>query len=316
MKIEGIISAMVTPFEAGGQRVEEVGLRSLVNRTIRAGADGLVPCGGTGEFSALSDDERRFVTSVVCDEAAGRVPVIPHTGAASTKEAIALSQHAEEVGATAVLLTVPYFEPISFVEAREYYAAVAGSVGIPIVVYNHPGSTGLHMTTSFLVELANEIETVKYVKDSSGDLGQLFELASEHAEEITVLSGVDSLLGPALLLGVRGAIMGGVNFLASPYSRMMAAARDGDLAAVASLWRGLYPVTHFLDTNPYNPAVKAGCEVIGESSGVCRSPAQPLTRERFEQLKKLMTASGVVEVEAGDSLEGTKIGRGDGRHSA
>jgi len=283
--IEGIVAAMVTPFTEDGARVAEEALRSLVDRLIDEGADGLVPCGGTGEFAALSHGERRHVVEVVVDQTAGRVPVIAHTGAASSKEAIELSRHAEEVGATAVMLVLPYFEPITLEEAFDYYADIADAVGLPIVAYNHPGSTGLHMTTSFLVRLATEIESVKWVKDSSADLGQLFELAAEHPDDITVLNGIDSLLAQALTLGVRGAIMGGVNFLAPTYARMLQASREGDPARLTTLWRDLYPVVHFLDTNPYNQAIKAACEIIGHPAGPPRAPARPLSVERYDDLK-------------------------------
>ena len=108
-----------------------LGCDRLVDRTIDAGIHGLVPCGSTGEFSTLTATERERVVEVVIEQAAGRVPVVPHTGACSTREAIGLSQHAERTGATAIMVVAPYYEPFSIAETKRYYADVAGSVSIP-----------------------------------------------------------------------------------------------------------------------------------------------------------------------------------------
>jgi len=288
--LEGINSAMVTPLTPGGEELDEDALRSLVDRTIDEGVDGLVPCGGTGEFPALSHQERRRVVEVVCEQAGGRVPVIAHTGAGSTAEAIALSQHAEASGADAVMLIIPFYEPITSVEVSHYYAAVSKAVDLPLIAYNHPGSTGYNQTSLLLRQLSRDIENLAYAKDSSGDLGQLFEHTCGDDCGITVLNGMDSLLGPALLLGVKGAIMGGVNFLCPAFAQMMRAAREDDVARLVDLWRAMYPIAHFLEVHPYIPAVKAGCEIIGHPAGPARSPMQPLSTAEYTQLESLLAS--------------------------
>jgi 4-hydroxy-tetrahydrodipicolinate synthase len=297
--LEGVFPALVTPLSPDGGEVDEASLRRLVDRLIGEGVDGLVPCGGTGEFAALSDAERRRVVEVVYDQVGGRVPVVPHTGAGSTAAALALSWHAAEVGCAAVLLTVPYFEPISEAEAADYYAAVAEAVQIPLIAYNHPGSTGLHQSTAFLRQLASDIPAVRYVKDSSGDLAQLHDLIAEDAT-IRVFSGIDSLFGPALALGARAAITGGLNFLAPVYVAMLAAARGDDPATVSRLWRAVYPVAELLESNSYNAAVKAGCAAIGHPVGPPRHPARPLSTLLQEELrlrlKALQDATGLTLV--------------------
>jgi len=294
-ELSGTISALVTPFTDGGAEIDETALRLLVDKAIEDGIDGIVPCGGTGEFATMTNDERRHVVEVVLNQANGRVPVVPHVGAGSTKQAIDLSRHAADHGATALLMTVPYFEPITESEATDYYRSVAESVDLPVVAYNQPAGTGLQQHPAFLRELAAQVPAVRYVKDSAGDLGQLYEFATAD-EPVRVLNGVDSVLGPALLLGVRGAITGGANFLAAVYRQMVDAARTGDRDTVARLWAATYPVAHLIEVLPYNAAVKAACVLTGRPAGATRSPARPLTAAEHTALANaLITLEGAVD---------------------
>lgn len=287
-QLEGLFPAMVTPLSADGSRIDQPALRDLVDRLVGEGVDGLLVCGGTGEFASLTDDERRQAAEVVCDQAADRIPVIVHTGACATSIAQDFSRHAAQAGAAAVLLTVPYFEPIDETEAAAYYRAVAESVDLPLIAYNQPGCTSLHQSTEFLLRLADEIPSLRYVKDSSGDLAQLHDLIGAD-DTLRVFSGIDSLFGPALMLGGRSAITGSLNFLGPIFVRMLAAARSGDLGTVARLWDAMYPVATILERSSYNSAVKAGCAAIGYPAGPTRHPALPLGTEREAALAAALT---------------------------
>jgi 4-hydroxy-tetrahydrodipicolinate synthase len=295
-ELEGLLPAMVTPLSPDGSRVDEPALRDLVDRLVGEGVDGLLACGGTGEFASLTDDERRQVAQVVCEQAAGRVPVIVHAGACATSIAQDFSVHAAEVGAAAILLTVPYFEPIDETEASAYYAAVAESVDLPLIAYNQPGCTTLHQSTEFLLQLAKDVPSVRYVKDSSGDIAQLHDLIAED-DKIRVFNGIDSLFGPALMLGGRSAITGSLNFLGPIFVRMLSAARANDLDTVAHLWQAMYPVAKLLERSSYNSAVKAGCAAIGYPAGSPRHPALPLASDQETRLssalKTLQEVTGV-----------------------
>src|SRR5437899_749143 len=114
MALKGVLSAIVTPFTDDGEQIDETKLRKLIDQNIADGVDGFVPAGGTGEFSVLSHQERLKLVEIVIEQAAGRVAVLAHTGATSSREAITLSKHAERAGATAVMLATPYYEPIGF----------------------------------------------------------------------------------------------------------------------------------------------------------------------------------------------------------
>ena len=144
VQLRGVLTALATPFAADGS-VDEALLRALVDRSIDGGVHGVVACGSTGEFSALTVDERRLVVETVVDQAARRVPVIAQTGATSTAEAIRLSRHAQSVGADVIMPVAPYYEALSVEETLTYLRAVAGSVDIPVMLYNLPVATGVDL---------------------------------------------------------------------------------------------------------------------------------------------------------------------------
>jgi 4-hydroxy-tetrahydrodipicolinate synthase len=272
MPFNGVLSAIVTPLTEDGSEIDVPTLRELVERQIADGVAGFVPCGGTGEFSLLTDDERRLVIETVCEQVAGRVDVLAHTGATSTRNAIALSRHAASSGATGLMLATPYYDPLTPDQAFGYYADVAAATGLPICAYNYPPATGIHLDTEFLVHLATEIDQVQYVKDSSADLAQLTALVVDHADVIKVLCGEESLLLETLLLGAHGMVMGAPNFLAPGLVKAVGAARAGDVPEVVRLWRHLLPLLRFLGAKPFVGAVKAACEILGHPAGPVRAP--------------------------------------------
>jgi 4-hydroxy-tetrahydrodipicolinate synthase len=300
MPFNGVLSAIVTPFTRDGSEIDVPALRGHVERQIADGVDGFVPCGGTGEFSLLSDDERRLVTETVCEQTAGRADVLAHTGAMTTRTAIALSHHAESCGATGIMLATPYYDPLTLEQAFAYYADVAEATSLPICAYNYPPATGLDLSTEFLVRLATEIDQVQYVKDSSADLAQLTALAVDHADTIRVLCGEETLLLEAFLLSAHGIVMGAPNFLAPALARAAQAASVDDVAGLVNLWRQLMPLFRFLGSKPYVSAVKAACEILGHPAGPVRAPLLSLSDtdrsalaallQRLEN--KLLTAQG------------------------
>lgn len=291
MALEGVLSAIVTPFTPDGEKIDEKALRRLIEQNISDGVHGFVPAGGTGEFSVLSHDERRRVVEVVTEQVAGRVAVLAHTGATSSREAISLSKHARQAGATAVMLATPYYEPIGFEEAFAYYAAVAEAVDLPICAYNFPPATGLHLSVDFLLKLAREIPQVRFVKDSSADINQLNTLISDHSGEISVLNGEDVLILPALMLRAPGMVMGSACFLAPALVKMHKAAQAGDDATAVACWRKINPIIRQLGKASYNSGIKAACEILGLSVGPVRAPIRQYSPEQYAALKKILRAT-------------------------
>ena len=284
-QLDGVFSALVTPFTPDGKDVDEARLRSLVDSTIEAGIDGLLPCGSTGEFTSLSDGERRRVTQVVCEQAAGRVPVMAQTGALTSADASDLSVHAEQAGASAVLLIAPFYDPLSLDEVRGYYAAVAESTTLPIGVYNLPSGSGRNLEPEFLAQLAQEIPSVTFVKESAGDLTQLGRLVFDYSDVLTVFNGWDTLLLPALEWGT-GAIVGVTNVLPKQCAELAKATRAGRYSEAVEMWGELYPAMQFLITaGNYAAAVKGALECLGQSAGPTRAPVAALPPQAQAELK-------------------------------
>jgi 4-hydroxy-tetrahydrodipicolinate synthase len=281
--LEGVYSAVATPFTAD-EELDETGLRTLIDRTVAAGVHGLVPCGSTGEFSTLTRGEREHVVEVVIEQNAGRVPVVPQTGATSTREAIELSQHAEKHGAEAIMVVAPYYEPFSIAEVKRYYADVAGSVSIPVMAYNLPSATGVNLTPRILGELIDEVPNIRYVKDTSGDFTAAAQLIHEFGELVSVFVGWDTLFLAALLEGAAGSVIGAANVVAGELVSVYDAVQAGDLALARSQWKSLFPLMSTFVSGPYTAAIKGGLDLIGQSAGPQRSPGEEVDGERLAAL--------------------------------
>lgn len=288
MPLKGVLSAIVTPFTPDGEAIDANALRKLVDQGVADGVDGFVPAGGTGEFSVLMHKERMQLVDIVTEQAAGRATVLAHTGATSTREAVALSKHAERAGATAIMLATPYYDSIGFDEAFAYYAAVADATSLPICAYNYPPATGLHLDVDFTVRLAREIPQVKYIKDSSANIMQMYDFLGKHREDINFLNGEDVLMLPALMLKAPGMVMGIANFMGPALSRLYKAGMAGDDATVASIWRQINPVIMMLGSGRYTSGCKAACELLGLSVGPIRAPIPAYTDKQVAALKSLL----------------------------
>jgi 4-hydroxy-tetrahydrodipicolinate synthase len=292
VRFDGIFAATVTPFsEAGG--LDYDALKRLIDRLISAGIRGLVPCGSTGEFPHLTADERRQVVEHTIAYAGGRVPVVPHTGALTTEECVALSRHAGEAGAAAIMVAPPFYDKPNWSELVDHYRTVANAVDLPLVVYNIPSATKINFSPSQLAELA-EIPNVRYVKDSSGDAVALTELIQRYGDQITTFNGWDTLTFYGFALGTRASIWGAANFIPELCVELFeATVRNADLKSARSVWARIWPICNFLENAGYVAAVKAGCALVGNPVGLPRRPFAALSQQATSQLETLLVAAGV-----------------------
>src|ERR671929_1379833 len=149
----GVLPALITPFTEDGTAIDTQALAANVERLIGAGVAGLVPGGSTGEFTTLTNAERRQVTEATVAAAAGRVPVVAGTGALTTRETVELSVHAERAGAAAVMIVPPFYDPLPWRELLAHFTAVADAIDIPIMYYNGPSASGVKLTAGQFREL-------------------------------------------------------------------------------------------------------------------------------------------------------------------
>ncbi len=288
VRFEGVLPALITPFVADGSSVDVDALDLLVERCIEAGVGGLVPTGSTGEFTTLSTEERHTVLERVVKAAAGRVPTIAGCGALSTAETIALSVHAEETGAAAVMIVPPFYDPLTWRELVGHFAAVAERVSIPIMFYNYPAATGLRPSADQLAEL-RRVAGVSSFKDTGGDAVAATEFFQRGEELPTLLNGYDTLTFSALAAGVRGVIWGAASIIPKACVELHhLLIEEADLRAARVLWSSIWPLCRFLESTSYVAAVKAGCSLVGLPTGPVRAPLLELSDAERDELVRLI----------------------------
>ena len=270
-QLSGVLTALASPFAADGQ-LDEKTLRRLVDRSVDGGVDGVVACGSTGEFAAMNGAERRQVVETVVDQAAGRVPVIAQTGALSTKEAVALSRHAETAGASVLMVVAPYYEPLTLDETLRYLRTVADAVDIPVMLYNLPAATGVPLSPEIVGQLAREVGNIQYIKDTSGDMAQAGQLIHRYGDVISTFIGWDSLLLQAISEGAAGVMAGTANVIPAELISVHRAVRDGELGRARAEWARIYPLMDAIMSAPFIPAVKAALNAAGFPVGEPREP--------------------------------------------
>src|SRR5262245_27523283 len=277
----GVLPALMTAFTEDGRVIDACALAANVERLIGAGVGGLVPGGSTGEFPTLANDERRQLVEVAVAAAAGRVPVVAGTAALSTRETVELSVHAEQVGAAAVMIVPPFYDPPSWRELLAHYDAVADAIDIPIMYYNLPGASGVRLTAEQLRELP-----VTCLKDTGGDAVLATELIQTDGP--TLLNGWDTLTFAALAAGVRAVVWGTASIIPEQCVELHRLLIDDiDLPAARELWSRLWPLCQFLEAQSYSAAVKAACHLVGDTTGPVRAPLLPLDEDATRELAVL-----------------------------
>ncbi|CCH76963.1 Dihydrodipicolinate synthetase family protein [Nostocoides japonicum T1-X7] len=293
LELRGILPAMLTPFTEDGSAIDTTALAALTNRLVDAGVGGLIPGGSTGEFAALSHDERRLLHETVVEAAAGRVPVIAQTGALTAGEAVALSRHAEQVGAAGVMVVPPFYDGLSFRELKAYFTAVAESIDIPVMIYHIPGVTGQQLTPDEIGELAS-IPGVASIKDSGGDAGALTAVQERYGDRLQVCNGWDILTYFGLSYGLKASVWGAANIFPELAVELFETISvKGDLDAARSLWSRLVPVVNWLDEESYTARVKAATRLLGVQVGPVRSPFQEPTDEALAEVRPLLAELGL-----------------------
>jgi 4-hydroxy-tetrahydrodipicolinate synthase len=291
-QFSGVLAATVTPFTADGSAIDEPAVVRLADHMIAGGVKGFVACGSTGEFTTQTPAERKRNIELHIEAASGRVPVVAGTAALSTRETVDLSMHAEQVGAAAVMIAPPFYEAPSFDEVLAHFIAVSEAIEIPVMYYNMPALTGVHITPEQLAELARRTNITSY-KDSGGDFPWLTSVHLDHGDAIQVLNGYDTLTFSAFSLGAVAGVWGAASLIPKQCSDLYeAVVVSKDLDAGRELWSKIFPLCRFLESHSYSAAVKAGLELVGVPAGPTRLPVQPLAEEYRKELRELLVALG------------------------
>jgi len=288
---KGIIPAMVTPFTTD-DKINEKSLRQLTNYLIDGGVHGLFAVGSQGEFWAMTPEEKRQVLGIVVDETRGRVPVYAGTGAVTTREAVMLTQMAEEVGVDAVSVITPFFVTPNPNELIAFYTDIAKSTGLPVLLYNNPGRTKVNISADMVVKVA-EVDNIVGIKDSSGDLTLTAEYIRRTGDDFHVLMGRDTLIYGALLYGAAGSIAASANVKPALLVEIYDAFVAGDLERSLAAQYALAPLRIAFDLGTFPSVIKEALNLIGIDAGRCRAPVGPLTVDKRKELNDVLVAMGL-----------------------
>lgn len=286
---QGVYAALPTPMTEA-QEVDCETLAVFVDFLIETGGvHGLVALGSTGEYYALTAQEREAVVAATLGAAAGRVPVLVGANAGSTRDVVAYSRRAQQQGAAGLLLAAPYYSLPTPAELLEHFRAVDRAVDIPIMLYNYPGRTGVDMTPELVERLAG-LDHVRYVKESSGDVARVAEILRRCGGKITVFCGCDTVALEGFLLGATGWVGGVVNVLPQEHAKLFdLTLKKRDMPAARELYRSLLPVLALFEGGgKYTQFVKAGCELMGHPVGPPRQPLLPPSAEETALLKRAL----------------------------
>lgn len=293
-EIHGIIPAVITPFD-DRDRIDEQAFRTIISFLIDNRVHGIFPAGSQGEFFALTLEEKKRLVQIAVEEAHGRVFVMAHAGAVTTRESIELSQFAEKTGADCLSVITPYFINPNQSELFEHYRAICQSVTIPVLAYNNPDRTGgVRLSAPTIARLAHEVPNFKGIKESSGDISFVTEVLKQTPPDFKFIMGRDTLILGALMYGAAGAIAATANVAANLAVGIYESFQAGDYEKALQYQRQLTPIRAAFSLGSFPAAMKEALNLMGLPAGRCRLPIQPLREEERAQLKKILQEAGLL----------------------
>ncbi len=288
----GAATAIITPFKNGSVDYEAFG--RLIDWQIEKGIDAIVVAGTTGEGSTLTDKEHKDVIEYSVKKVAGRVPVIAGTGSNDTAYAIELTKFACEVGADAMLLISPYYNKATQKGMYESFKATADVSTKPCILYNVPSRTGCNILPETVAKLADHPNIVA-IKEASGNISQIAEVAALCGDKIDIYSGNDDQIVPVLSLGGKGVISVLSNLLPGETSEMCKSYMRGETGKALSMQLKYLPLVNalFCEVNPI--PVKAAMSAMGYCENSLRLPLTPMEEANENKLLGLMRENGIID---------------------
>lgn len=289
---KGCGTAIATPFTEDGINFEE--FKKLIEFQIAEGVDAIIVCGTTGESSTMTDEERKATIKFAVDTVNGRIPVIAGTGSNNTQHAIALSKYAESIGVDGVLLVTPYYNKTTQTGLIAHYTAIAKEIHIPMILYSVPSRTGVNILPATALELS-KIENIVAIKEASGNISQVAEIAKLCGDNLAIYSGNDDQIIPILSLGGIG-VISVLSNVAPKYTHDIVynyLTGKNDLALNMQL--NALELIHslFCEVNPI--PVKAALNMMGYSFGKPRLPLVEMCSANAEILKNNLEAFRKIE---------------------
>ena len=292
LKMPRLITAMITPFDDRLQ-VNYAKAAEVAEHLVQNGTEGIVVAGTTGESPVLSDEEKLRLFATVKEQVGSRVSVWAGTGSNNTQHSIELSREAEKLGVDGVLLVGPYYNKPSQEGLYQHFRAIAEAINIPAMVYNIPSRTSSNILPETIARLA-QIDNIVALKESSGDMNQVSQLAYLLPEGMKVYSGDDSLTLPMMALGAYGVVSVASHLVGKDIQRMITAFNNGDTREATRIHLALYPIFKglFITTNPV--PLKEAMNILGMEVGGLRLPLTRASQQEHEFIRNMLISTGLL----------------------
>jgi N-acetylneuraminate lyase len=292
-KLEGIIPALLTPFDSDGN-VNEKETRKLIRFLIDKGSAGFFVCGSTGEGLLLSMEERKKVCEIAVSETAGQIPIIVHVGTLATQDAVELTRHAYKTGASAVGSIPPIYYGYDIKGIVQYYKSISESAEMPVYVYYIPDKTGAKLLPSQYIEEISVIPNLAGIKFSDYNLFNLQTIVSAVGDEINVLSGYDEIFAAGLIMGAHGGIGSNYNIMPDQFLGVYENFKKNRIEEVQEIQTRINKfVTIMIEYGL--PMLKHTMTYHGIECGDCRAPLPVLTDEQKKDIDRRVTEIGFFE---------------------
>lgn len=293
-RFRGTGTAIVTPFDKTGA-IDYRALERLLDHQIRGGVEMIVPLGSTGENPTISPAERSEFLRFCIEFIDHRALVVAGTGTNDTASSVAYTAEALRLGADAVLAVTPYYNKPTPNGLFEHFSRIA-DVGLPVILYNVPGRTGLNMNAETTLKCA-EIENVVAIKEASANLEQCMQIIRNSPRGFDLLSGEDNLTVPLISVGARGVISVTSNVVPGEFSRMVRFALDGQFKEAKAIHYELLELMRvlFIEANP--GPVKAALAMMGIVGEYYRLPLVPLQPNNRQIVRETLTQLDTVVME-------------------
>ena len=287
-KFEGTYVVAVTPFNNKGELDVEA-LKDNIDFYIEKGVHGLVVTGSTGEFAALSDEETKKIHEASVEHVNGRVPLIAGTAACSTIKVIETTRYAQDVGVDGALVVPPFYSKIDDEEIFNHYESIGKSVDLPIMLYNNPFTSKIDIKPE-LISKISEVDNIKYVKESSGDITRIWKILDLTKGKMTVFCGADNLALESFFVGAKGWICVAANIFPRETSLLYELANfKKDHVRALKHYQALLPLYNYLeDTGKFTHIAKYGLELRGMKAGLPREPFLPLSDQQKEKAREII----------------------------
>ncbi|WP_431036841.1 dihydrodipicolinate synthase family protein [Pseudomonas yamanorum] len=287
--IHGIIGYTITPFSTDGQRIDLDALGLSIDRLIDSGVHAIAPLGSTGEGAYLSDAEWDEVAAYSLQKVGKRVPTIVSVSDLTTAKAVRRAQFAEAHGADVVMVLPASYWKLSEAEILAHYAAIGDSIGVPIMLYNNPATSGTDMSVDLILRIVDSVDNVTMVKESTGDIQRMHQLHRRSEGQVPFYNGCNPLALEAFAAGAKGWCTAAPNLIAQLNLNLYEAVLANDLEKARELFYRQLPLLDFILKGGLPATIKAGLRLTGLESGDPRLPVFPLGEPGRVQLQELLT---------------------------